>query len=59
MITTTKQEIRKAVMKALEEKQCGVYEDRFGTYYKPIDHAVSKDDYSSVADLVADNLGGE
>ena len=44
-------------MEALEKEQCGVYEDGFGTYYKPIDHAVSKDYFPSVADLVADKLG--
>ncbi len=49
MITTTKQEIRKAVMEALEEV------DKDKIYY----HGVFDKDFPSVADLVAETLGGE
>ena len=46
MITTTKEEIRKAVMEALEEVSCG--------------HGEILDfEHQDVADLVAETLGGE
>ena len=49
MITTTKEEIRKAVMEALEEhkyKLSGIWR-------------VQGEDFPSVADHVAETLGGE
>jgi hypothetical protein len=52
MITTTKQEIRKAVMEALEGKR--EQNDRY--FSQPI---VFNSDFPSVADLVAETLGGE
>jgi hypothetical protein len=51
MITTTKQKIRKAVMEALEKHQVtdnGIH-----------DGDVFEHNFPSVADLVAETLGGE
>jgi len=52
MITTTKEEIRKAVMEALEGKR----EDNDRLYSEPL---IVIEDFPSVADLVAETLGGE
>ena len=58
MITTTKQEIRKAVIEALKSEQ--YYADLYLGQSESIgEWIVDQDDYSSVADLVADKLGGE
>ena len=56
MITTTKQEIRKAVIEALKSEQ--YYADLYLGQSESIgEWIVDQDDYSSVADLVADKLG--
>ena len=58
MITTTKQEIRKAVMEALKSEQ--YYADLYlGESESMGEWIVDQDDYNSVADLVAETLGGE
>ena len=54
MITTTKEEIRKAVIEALEEEE----KTLLGPDYDGVD-IVEKSDFPSVADLVAETLGGE
>ena len=54
MITTTKQEIRKAVMLELEKWSDVLYVEGFGRT-----GCVPKCRFPSVADLVADKLGGE
>mgnify|MGYP005989756597 FL=1 len=58
MITTTKQEIRKAVMEALKSEQ--YYADLYlGESESMGEWIVDQDDYNSIADLVAETLGGE
>ena len=54
MITTTKEEIRKAVMEALKSKS---YDQPLGCGWDK--EVVSYHDFPSVADLVAETLGGE
>ena len=58
MITTTKEEIRKAVMEALEDEQYYT-EIYLGESESVGEWIVDQDDFPSVADLVADKLGGE
>ena len=58
MITTTKEEIRKAVMEALKSEQ--YYADLYlGESESMGEWIVDQDDYNFVADLVAETLGGE
>ena len=57
MITTTKQEIRKAVIEALEEKTKKRRVERSGRVVSHKVNSINKSDYPSVADLVAETLG--
>ena len=55
MITTTKQEIRKAVMEALEKEET----EYWAEFSYASENGVLHKDFPSVADRVAETLGGE
>jgi hypothetical protein len=57
MITTTKEEIRKAVMEALEENTQRRRVEKSGRVVSYKINSIHKPDFPSVADRVAETLG--